>query len=224
MSPKKELKDKFKYKLVEKLVNLRQSSNPVKSKLGDASLKSLKSINSIFSSTSSSKSLKQNEEVKQKSVRDLQNIIKNIIDEYKKKCDDYDEIISLFKTISKHTDEDQETLIKQNKYLIELSKLSCELTANEKDYLIDNYIHFLKQSKYNEKDFLKKVFNKFKTSSSSNVSNNTSRSSISSKKTNSRRSSISSKKSSTSNRNLKIDKWLNTDKETHDLSSSFYKL
>lgn len=170
------LKNTLKYKFMEKLVKGKYSSNPLVSGVSKATMGSLKALHNTFGSDSDSDSIKEEINKDEQLVRKVKSIIKTTIDKYKENCEfstnenEYNMIVILLDSIFRHTSNDPNSYKRLLKYVTEISKLACSISAKEKEYLIERYTKLLKTTTIDDKvsqdEFLKDIFNEIKTRNS----------------------------------------------------------
>ena len=165
------IKKNLSYKFMEKLTKSKYSSNPLVSGVSKATMNSLKALHNTFGSDSNSDSDLIKEEINKNEqfARKIKSIIKITIDKYKENCEfstnenEYNMIVILLDSILLHTSNDPDSYKQLLKYVNQISKLACGITAKEKEYLIEKYTKLLKTSKYSQGEFLKEIFNEIKT-------------------------------------------------------------
>ena len=158
------------YKFVEKLTKGQYSSNPLISGVSKLTMESMKGLHDTFGSNDSSDDdIKEQLVSKERILKELMSGIKAGINKYKEKCEfstdekEYNIIVILLDSILRHTSPNDTNSNKDLlKYINEISKLACSITAKEKDYLIKRYTQLLETSKYEQTDFLKEIFNEIK--------------------------------------------------------------
>lgn len=161
------------YKFMEKLLKGKHSDNQLVSGISKLTIESMKSINNnLGNKKSNDKSLSEIKNkliLKEKHIKEIKDLIKNVINKYKEDCEystnekEFSIIIILLDSILRHTSpnhiDSNKTLLQ---YVNQISKLICGISAKEKDYLIERYIELLKKTKYEEADFLKQIFDEIK--------------------------------------------------------------
>ena len=162
------IKKNLSYKFMEKLTKSKYSSNPLVSGVSKATMNSLKALHNTFGSDSDSELIKEEINKNEQFVRKIKSIIKITIDKYKENCEfstnenEYNMIVILLDSILRHTSNDQDSYKQLLKYVTEISKLACGITAKEKEYLIEKYTKLLKMEMYSQGEFLKEIFNEIK--------------------------------------------------------------
>lgn len=198
------LKNTLKYKFMEKLVKGKYSSNPLVSGVSKATMASFKAVHNTFGSDSDSDSdsdlIKEKINKDEQFVRKVKSIIKTTIDKYKENCEfstnenEYNMIVILLDSIFRHTSNDSNSYKRLLKYVTEISKLACSISAKEKEYLIERYTKLLKTTTIDDKvsqdEFLKDIFNEIKTRNSPQESTSESESESTSEAVDSDRNSI----------------------------------
>jgi hypothetical protein len=166
-----EAKKNLKYKFMEQLLKNKRSSNPLVSAITKATMESMKSFHDTFGSSDSDliNSVKEKINQNEQFIKELKAIIKSTINKYKESCEyttdekEYNMIVILLDSILRHTSpSDTDSHRELLKYVTEISKLACGVTAKEKDYLIERYTQLLKTEKFSQSDFLKQIFDEIK--------------------------------------------------------------